>query len=269
MAVAKTTSARKTAEQKQEKKKQKGALLAVFLILLILILAGGGLFLLKKVLFAANPRLTLREIRVNGTGYWKEHHEELAQKIGLKKGTNLFALDLKVLRAKIRAIPNVDSCSVVRVLPDMVVIRVTERVPRAVLGKQRAPWVLDADAVVMPRLKSMSFVSRLPEISGVSLSGIRPGEKLKKAQCAVDLIMMTVHNFPDIRIYSISLHNPEKMDIVLQYRKFPICRVKIPVKNRGLSFMLLALQSAVINARRMGETRNLYDLSYDGRVVIH
>ena len=268
MAIAKTSSAKKTAEKNQERKKRRGAFLAVFLILLFSALAGSSLFFLRKVLFLNKPRLTLQKIRVSGTGYWKTHPVQFIQTTGLQKGSSLFGLDLSQLRSQINHISNIENCSVRRVLPDTLVIEVTERVPRAVLGDQRSPWVLDTDTVVMARNQVMSHAGRLPEIIGISLSGVRDGEKLEKARCAVDLIMMTVRSFPDLKIYRISLKDPEKMDILLQYRKFSITRVLIPVKNRGLSFMLMALQSAIIHARQIGETRNFYDLSYDGKVVI-
>ena len=63
--------------------------------------------------------------------------------------------------------------------------------------------------------------------------------------------------------------NYSQMEIYLQYQRFPIYQVRIPVKNRGLSFALLALQSAIVNARETGEKRTHYDLSYDNRVVIY
>ncbi|MBQ7207415.1 MAG: FtsQ-type POTRA domain-containing protein [Lentisphaeria bacterium] len=253
----------------QGRKKLLGAGLAVLSITLLLGAAAAGIYGARKALFVANPRLVLREIRVSGAGYWKEHPDALADAAGLRIGTGLFSLDLRKIRRRILDVPNVDSCSVVRVLPDLLVIKVTERVPRAVLGRAGSPWVVDGESVVMSRAQVMDTYRRLPVITGVPTANVKAGTAMKELKSAMELVMMTVRSFPDITVYQISLADPRKLDVLLRYRRFPVCRVAIPVKNRGMSFMLLTLQSAIINARRTGETRNHYDLSYDGRVVIH
>ena len=268
MATSQQTSA-KDKQAEQGRKKLRGAGLAVLLIVILLGAAGTAIFFARRALFVANPRLVLREIRVNGAGYWRDHPEELAAQVGLRTGTGLFALDLRDIRRRIFAVPNIDSCSVVRILPDLLVIKVTERVPRAILGRRGSPYVADGDGVVMSRTRVMDSYRRLPIITDVSLKDVRPGQVMKEIKSAMDLVMMTVRNFPDITIYRISLRSPGKLDVLLRYRHFPVTRVMIPVRNRGMAFMLLTLQSAIINARRTGETRNHYDLSYDGKVVIH
>jgi len=268
MASTRQTSA-KDKQTEQGRKRLRGAGLAVLVIVILLGAAGAGIFFARRALFVGNPRLVLREIRVSGAGYWRDHPQELAALAGLRTGTGLFELDLKAVRRRIFAVPNIDSCSVVRVLPDLVVIKVTERVPRAVLGRRGSPYVADGDSVVMSRTRVMESYRRLPLITDISLKDVRPGQVMKEIKSAMELVMMTVRNFPDISVYQISLRNPKKLDAMLRYRHFPVSRVTIPVKNRGMAFMLLTLQSAIINARRTGETRNHYDLSYDGKVVIH
>lgn len=268
MASSQQTSP-KNKQTEQGRKKLRGAGLAILCIALVLAAAAAGIYGARKALFVANPRLVLREIRVSGAGYWKEHPDALAAAAGLRIGTGMFSLDLRKIRRRILDVPNIDSCSVVRVLPDLVVVKVTERVPRAVLGRPGSPWVVDGGSVVMSRSQVMDTYRRLPVITGVPTANIRAGMVMKRLNSAMELVMMTVRSFPDITVYQISLADPGKLDVLLRYRRFPVCRVAIPVKNRGMSFMLLTLQSAIINARRSGETRNHYDLSYDGRVVIH
>ena len=256
-------------EDRQKKKKWRGALLALLLIISAIAAVLFAVFGASKLLFTTNPRFNLRDTRVTGPGYWKEHPEELARRIKLTKGVNLFALDLHTIRKRITEIPNVDSCSVMRVLPDTLVINVVERVPRAILGRAKSPWLVDGNAIVIPRSQFGKQLGRLPVIKDVKLTGAQAGKPFKNVKQAVDLVMTTVHSFPDFQIYTISLRDPEKMLIYLRYRDFPIYQVTLPVKNRGLSFSLIALQSAIINARERGETRIHYDLSYDNKVVIN
>ena len=261
-------TAKKTAALKKEKKRRL-AWLAGFLIVLVIVAAGFAIFCAGRILFSANPRFKLRELRIDGAGYWKEHQDELIRKIELKMGTNLFLLDMKQLRDKVKTIANVDNCSVIRVLPDTLVFQITERVPRAFLGNVQSPGVVDGQGIIMHRRQSMVSYSNLPVITDVSLRGAKVGKELQAIRPAVDLIMMTVHSFPDFKIYRVSMKNPDKMKILLRYRNFPIYQVLLPVKNRGLSLSFHVLQSAIIDAKKNNETRTHYDLSYDNNVVIN
>ena len=227
MAVLRTNSVKKTAAAEQEKKKRRRALLAFFLILLFIAAVGFAFFGAKRLLFTDNPRFKLRKLRVDGAGYWKEHQEEFAAKIGLTMGTNLFALDTGELRKKVKNIPNVDSCSVMRSLPDTLIFQITERVPRAFLNDSRSQWVVDGKGIVMNRKQSMAD-RNLPIIANVDVRGVKDGQKLESIRPAVDLIMMTVHSFPDFKIRWVSLKNPDKMKILLHYHKYQI-QVLLPV----------------------------------------
>ncbi|MBR7104194.1 MAG: FtsQ-type POTRA domain-containing protein [Lentisphaeria bacterium] len=270
MAAVRESTAKNSSAGRQDKKKVRNAVLAVFLLLLVSGAAGAGFWGVRKLLFDANPRFLLREIRVNGSGYWKDHAGDLAEKIGLKKGTNLFALDVKKIRKDLARVPNVENSFIYRILPDTLIIRVTERVPRAFLSRENSPLVADGNAVVMPRSQSMRSYARLPVIMDVSLRGIKSGDSFEKIKPAMELIMTAVRDYPDITIYRISLRDPKKLHVYLKYKynRFNIHHLVLPVRNRGMKFMLMAYQSAVINAHRIGETRNNYDLSYDGKCVI-
>ena len=269
MTATGTNTAKKTAALEQAKKKRIRAYFALFLIVLVIVAAGFSIFCAGRILFSANPRFKLRELRIDGAGYWKEHQDELIRQIKLKMGTNLFLLDMNQLREEVKKIANVDDCSVIRVLPDTLIFQITERVPRAFLGNDRSPWVVDGKGIIMHRKQSMASYSKLPVITNVSFRNAKVGKELQSVRPAVDLIMMTVHSFPDFRIYEVSMKNPGKMKILLQYRKFPIYQVLLPIKNRGLSLSFHVLQSAIIDAKKNNETRTHYDLSYDNNVVIN
>lgn len=254
-----------------DKQKKKRCLGAFFALLLILCAAAASVFAviaLFKALFTENPRFNLQKILVTGTGYWKNHPEQLAEKIKLKKTTNLFKLDLRDVRQKTEKVPGIDSCSVMRILPDTLLFQVVERVPRAVLGSSTSPWLVDSKTIVMPRAQVMSKLRRLPTISGISLSGAKDGKPFNAVKPAVDLIMTAIRDFPDFYIYQISFRNPDKMYVYFKYRRYPMYRVILPVKHRGLKFELQVLQSAIINALKNGDRRTLYDMSYEGKVVI-
>lgn len=257
-----------SAGDKQKKKRGLGAFFALLLILCAAAAAVFAVVAVCKALFTENPRFNLQKVLITGTGYWKNHPEKLAGKIKLEKGTNLFKLDLKTVRRKTETIPGIDSCSVMRILPDTLLFQVVERVPRAVLGSSNSPWLVDSKAIVMPRTQVMSKIRRLPTISGISLAGAKNGKPFNAVKTAVDLIMTATRDFPDFTIIQISLKNPDKMFVYLKYRRYPMYRVMFPVKHRGLKFELQVLQSAIINALKNGDRRTYYDMSYEGKVVI-
>lgn len=267
MAAAKKNNT-SSAGDKQKKKRGLGALFALLLILCAVVAAVFAAFAVFKALFTENPRFNLQKVLVTGTGYWKNHPEKLAGKIKLEKRTNLFKLDLKTVRRETEKIPGIDSCSVMRILPDTLLFQVVERVPRAVLGSATSPWLVDSKTIVMPRAQVMSRIRRLPTISGISLAGAKNGEPFSAVKPAVDLIMTATRDFPDFTIIEVSLKKRDKMYVYLKYRRYPMYRVYLPVKHRGLKFELQVLQSAIINALKNGDRRTLYDMSYEGKVVI-
>ena len=246
------------------------------LLYLLLFLAAAGVLvavvlLLRQELFTGNPRLVLREVRIRSTGYWRDRGKQLCGRIDLEPGANLYSLDLKKLRRKLERIPSIASATVVRVPPDTVEIRIEERIPRAVLGNPRSPFVVDEHCIAIPRLESMAEKLQLPVLTGVPFK-LQPGTAVPRIRNAVDLIMTTLRGFPDIRILQISIRRAGSLELRLTYREGllgkTLYRVIMPDRDTGIAFRLSALQSAIIAARRRGDPRTTFDLSYEGQVVV-
>ena len=137
-----------------------------------------------------------------------------------------------------------------------------ERVPRAVLGNPRSEWVVDETGAVIPRLESMSASVPLPVILGISTSGVKAGMVLETLRPALELIMLTVRSFPDISIIAVNVRNPERLEFFMRFRGQKSCKVILPVRNQNFTYLLSALQSAIIYAERQGDTRGTFDLSF-------
>ena len=68
---------------------------ALFVLLLLLGLAGVaffGVYGARRFLFSGNDRFRLREIEVRSGGYWQDKAPQLAARIGIHPGENLFRL---------------------------------------------------------------------------------------------------------------------------------------------------------------------------------
>ena len=244
---------------------------ALFVLLLLLGAAGiafFGIYGARRFLFSGNDRFRLREIEVRSGGYWQDKAPQLAARIGVHPGDNLFLLDPGELRRRLLAIPGVENSEVFRILPDTLRLRVIERVPRAVLSNPRSEWVVDETGAVIPRLESMSATVPLPVILGISTSGVKAGMVLKQLRPALDLIMLTVRSFPDISIIAVNVRNPERLEFFMRFRGQKSCKVILPVRNQNFTYLLSALQSAIIYAERQGDTRGTFDLSFGRNVII-
>ncbi len=258
------------ATNRRERNRVGRALLALALILLIFVgILILGVFL-KHWLFTGNQRLTLREVEVVTTGYWDGKAPQLANRLGIEPNSNLYTLRPEALRERLREIPSVESCEVRRILPDTLQLRIIERIPRAALGNPRSPWVVDQTGVVIPRLESMSGSSRLPlpVLIGVNTTELEPGQQLENIRPALDLIMLTVRNFPDIEVIAVDLRNQDKYAVFIRYRKQKSCKLLIPGNGKNYPMLLSAAQTSIIQAERRGDPRGTFDVSFDGRVVM-
>ncbi len=273
MAVSKNSTVKKIpAKNIAGVRSNREKFLRVLVVLLVLLAAGGavlfGVFGLKRLLFTGNARFNLRSIEVLSGGYWQERSGELAGRLGIRLGDNLFRLRPGELRRRLEAIPSIESGEVIRVLPDTLQLKVVERIPRAVLGSVWSPWVIDETALVMPRNESMNVSTPLPVIFFRTTGTLAAGMELEMLRPALELIMLTVRSFPDITIKAVSMRHPQKLEFYMSYRDQKSCKVLMP-HDGDFTFLLEALQSAIIQAAQRGDSRGNFDLRYDGYVIIN
>lgn len=242
-------------------------------LLVFFVLAAGALtflaFFMRRALFTANSRFELRSLELTDGTYWKgpEKEQLLCRRIGIAPGVNLFDLDYRQLRKRLEEIPCIEHAEIMRILPDRLRIKISERIPRAVLFSPGGKFVVDENAVVIPVSES-AVRGSLPVITSIpGRKSFKQGERLASLDPALELIMMTVRNFPDINIVCVMPSNEDKLDFFMRYRGGEVRQVTLPLRNRGLPYLLSALQTAIINAhwKRLNVSR--FDLRFDGRVV--
>ena len=247
----------------------------VILLLLItpIVLIGGtavGCHALKCAWFTDNRHLVLRKVRVLSSGYWSGRDDELAARMHLAPGTAMFRIDPAEVRRALEKIPCISKARVYRELPDTLRIELTERVPRAIIGKHNSPFVVDENGVLMLRRESMaSGRLELPIITGLSLGSRRPGENIPEAESALKLIMLAMQNFPVYNIAVVSIISNNSLSCYLYYRGGRSCyRVIVPAKHPDPAMLLRALEAAIIEVKRSGDRQRNFNLTYDGQVVV-
>jgi hypothetical protein len=135
-----------------------------------------GVVKAEEYLFTDSPRYTIRklDIRCDGNMLTPELVEQQLRQMDVCVGTNLFAFDIgEVRRGWLREAPYLKSVELSRLLPDTVVVRVTERLPAARLGKWRHRYfVVDKEGRVFFARRGKK---QLPVIVGYSESRLGPG----------------------------------------------------------------------------------------------
>ncbi len=133
-------------------------------------LLGSGLFPLRRVTIQAGDTMSAAAIR---------------QYLGIREGMPLFALDISRAQAELlRDAPAVQSLTILRRLPDGIVVRVVERQPLARLANRRL--AVDAAGVVFPCNRGIEL---LPSISGLDQEAATPGARLAgMAAAAIELL---------------------------------------------------------------------------------
>lgn len=248
-----------------ESSRSRRGVLFLFFLVLLLGLITGFIFLLMRVpeiLMTRNPRFTIRRIEVASSGYWQGKDRELASRIGIAAESNIFAVDPGKLRRRILGIQNVDSCEVLRVLPDTLVFNLTERVPRAQLFSFRSNIVVDEYGKQFKRSESSAGKRRLPLIYG-----IRAADVSKQLAPALALIMTTIKDYPDISVETVSVADPNRLQVTLLYRERERCTVLFPIR-KDYRFLLNTLQSSILKVVPGNSGKRVFDLQYSGRVVI-
>lgn len=220
-------------------------------------------------LFPGNIRFTLRHVEVNSRGWWKGKTAYVAAIADLKKGaTGLFQLDLAEIRSRLLREPSIEDVIVARKLPDTLTFTITERIPRALLGNPKSPFVLDSNAVVIHRDKCVKIDGNLPVIQYFRDPIPAFGNRFERLKPSVDLIMLTITDFPEIRIGSINAANTDYLLFSMYYQNdfTKLYRVYLPVKEMKAG--LTHLKAAMPNVLNPSETRRTIDLRYEGRVTL-
>ncbi len=244
--------------------------ISLALLLVIVIIAGAILSVIfaADALFFKNEHFTLRRISVKSPGWWNRRSQKVCSVLDLTlNDDNLFAIDLEQKRMILEANPSIDQVSISRILPDTLVIKITEKIPRAALYSKRSKWLINDSAMVMDRATCLGIGNDLPVIYGLQLSKeLTAGVILKKTLPALELIALVLHHYPTIKLFTINIRDPKFMDIKLLYGDSnKIYSVRMPKEQ--LPFMTKILKNTLRQARLTGDTRQILNLTYRGKAI--
>ena len=120
----------------------------------------------------------VNSIEVSGTVHYTA--EEIIEASGIMIGDNLVGLSRSRVSAAIcTKLPYVENVSIKKVLPDGVVLRVSERVAAASVGSAEGRWLISAQGKL---LEKDSGSLRVLTINGLTAAGPYPGGKIQVAE---------------------------------------------------------------------------------------
>lgn len=202
-------------------------LLALLMVLTAYVLFRSPLFQIQKVVVQGNSLVGTREI------------EESA---AIPLGRNIFEVDLQQARERLLLIPMLKDAQVYRRLPSTVVIRVTERVPVALLPVSNGFAEIDAEGIYLRR--GSVGTSGLPVLTGIQAVAGEPGRPVKGAGLEEGLTVIrelgpqVVKELSEIHVdQQIRLYTLDGIEVRLGRP------VDLAAKGRVLPGLLVALRS--------------------------
>lgn len=245
------------------------------------LIAGAGLFIAGRLVnqhfYRANPHFALVNIDTNPTpNYSSNRVLTILSEMGIEIGrNNLMNLKLKAIHDRLASEPLVKTTEVRRILPDTLQIRLTERVPAAMLHCI-PPFNIDHEGVILPyQIKDVP--DTLPHITGVrNPSLLVPGQKTDDQMMAAALrLLQLVRVRPDGRNLDIALiqldYQQRRLRLIVRALPFsPVFRsgAQVLVPVNGMNAALDRLNDIVLHKIKTNGTISVVDVTYEHRINV-
>lgn len=172
------------AEEKYVKRRRRGAVVYTPIAVLLIIII---------VIFGISVFFRISDIEVKGAE--KYTPEQILTISGIVKGDNLIFLDTKEVSENISSkLPYLNEIVIDKIVPDKVVIKVTESQPIAVISYNGDWWIVDQIARVLEKTDATSASEKI-FINGIDPVSIAEGQKIivdasqqTKLQYLVDIL---------------------------------------------------------------------------------
>jgi cell division protein FtsQ len=154
-----------------------------------------------NTLFFENPDYSLRSVELNTDGTLQR--DVVLTDLGLRFGTNIFSVNLARLEQALRQLPQVEDCTVRRILPGKLLLSVHERQPVAWIAPEPEPgasfnydaaFLLDRSGVVLRPRRGDTQYTGLPLILGVNTRNYSPGQRIDTDEIKSALELMSLNS---------------------------------------------------------------------------
>lgn len=227
-----------------------------------------GAIYLYKAVCSENSNYILRNIEVISNGYWSKKDKIAGNFLKLKIGKdNIFKLDLKAIKNKTMLLPGVKYCEVRRILPDTLQLEIIERVPRAKIAHHNS-YLIDEEGIVLLKKYCMTSAGNLPLITGVSRKKkFTVNKQVPEFANAMQILLMCLRYYSDIEIIAVDVSDSEFLKFYIRYAGGRMRQAIMPNSTNGADLRLKALRTALIRSHVLNDSINIYNLSFEGRIV--
>ena len=236
-------------QEKRKKKKRnfKGAVV-------ILIIAAVITFLLSPVFNIKN---------INVTNNKKVSQSNIMALSGIKVGSNMFKLNIKDAKDRVKTIPYIEDANVFRNLKGEITISVTERVPAFYFKKGTGYLLSDKEGRYLEILSKMP--EGLPNITGIDVGSGKLGEFVpEKYNTNLTALMNLLSEFKNLgidnRVSEINIKNPDNLTFIFDGNKKIIMG-----KNFRTDYKLMMLKATIEEIAP--SEKGTIDLSKEGKAL--
>jgi len=189
-----------------------------------LLLIGGMAFAFSQYV-NASPRFQVKFIRVDGTTD-ETRRQEVAAASGITSDMSLVGVETEFAAARVRALPYVRTCDIVREYPDIVIIRITERRPQAMVLVNNHAFEVDDDGMVLRELDPLHpyegpLITNLPNTAAL-IPGQFVGEPALKTAIEVWKAFQTVPLGQVAHLSELSAPSDTAISMFLEHVPFEI-----------------------------------------------
>ena len=164
----------------------KGICKATILIVVVAVLA----FICRVVYgyMVDSPLLTLREVVIEGCR--KISEREILSMTQLDRRPNILSVELDALRSKVETNPWIARAEIRRIFPDSISIKVTERIPAAIILLDRL-YYIDAQGAIFARVPEDQDID-YPILTGLHREDFKANPDQSRALLSKALTLVTV-----------------------------------------------------------------------------
>jgi len=239
----------------------------IFFALLGLVFGGAGFF--YRIYFSRNDLFSLPDLSyviIEGGGA-SMSEELILEYLGIEKGMNLFAFDTQgAYQRFLQHAPNIKSVSIQCILPNRMVVKLTEREPVARLSSYG--FAVDDEGVIFIRRN----IGGLPVITGAeNFSRIEPGGRITGYSfAAIRLAVAATQRKYSFRIQTIDASKPDYLLLTMyDHRQAKIAWIGMDDPNKD-TLSRLNRQLSELNmayASELGRNKLMFNATVPGRVA--
>ncbi len=229
---------------------------------------GGGLFASVLVLFVLrdalvrSPLFIVKQVEIEGSG--RVSPEEIRSISGVRPGMHLLSLDARAVSRRLEAHPWIQHATVVKRLPDRVLIKVLERAPALLVRVQGQLFYMDGEGGILDRIQPGGQLD-LPLLTGLQQEAedARRCGKGRDVQQALSLLHALQATPVLGGVSEIRVNRSKGLIFVLE--GFP---VPVQVGWSGFSAKLVRFEKVLPLLAAQSNAIDRVDLRFSGQIVV-